>query len=161
MQSQLESIKRKAEAASSVSALFQQRGETCLLEMSISGEDIMDAMFLYHNKADAISKRPVFILPLTHELHTLIKQLRTQWHNGRARAGAKTRHEREKISMVGRTRAGIPQFQENKFGGDDGMAGARPGKGAGMHRIVAAQQRKIEGRVGENGAHDFFGSPLT
>jgi hypothetical protein len=30
-----------------------------------------------------------------------------------------------------------------------------------MHRVVASQQRKIEGRVSENGTHDFFGSPLT
>ena len=67
----------------------------------------MDTAFLHHDKADTIGQRLVFVLPFAHELHTLIKELRTKWHNGRTRTGAKTRHEREKISMVGGTRAGI------------------------------------------------------
>jgi len=99
--------------------------------MLVSCEGIVNVMFLHHHKADAIRQRPVFVLPFAHELHTLIQQLRTQRHNERTRTGAQSRHERKKISMVGSTRAGVAQFQKNKFGGYYRMSGVRFGQRAG------------------------------
>lgn len=78
--------------------------------MLVSCEGLVNTMFLHHHQTDAISQRPVFVLPFAHELHSALKKLRVERHYERTRTGAKTRHERDKINMVGGTRAGIAQF---------------------------------------------------
>jgi hypothetical protein len=57
--------------------------------------------------------------------------------------------------------ASIAQFKKNELRGDDAPADLRLRQRPFVARLVIVLQRQIEIRVGKNGAHDFFGSPLT
>ena len=69
--------------------------------------------------------------------------------------------QRQEIGMILRSCASVAQFEEDELGGNNGAADSRFLESAVMRRVVVAQQCQVEGRVGEDSAHDFLGSPLT
>lgn len=141
--------------------ILKQSGKTRLFKMPVRCERLLNSMILHHDKADAICQRPILILPLVHELHSAVKKVRVELDDTHAGTRAKSGYKREKVGMVGRSCASIAQFQQNELSREDRTGRSRFGQRPGMKRIVRPKQREVERSVGEDDAHDFFGSPLT
>ena len=129
--------------------------------MLVARQRFMNSLIFHHHKRNAIGERPVFIAPFAHSRQAAIEKIGSERNNFHTRTGAHPGHERQKIGVIFRAGTGISQFQQNKFRRDDEPGNFGFSQCAFVVRLGIVQQGQIEKRVGKNGVHDFFGSPLT
>ena len=129
--------------------------------MLVARQRSANSFIFHHNERNAIRERPIFVVSLAHALHAAIEKFGSERNNFHARTGAHSRDQRQKIGVIFRSGTGVSQFQQNKFRCDGQAGNFGFNQRAFVIRLGFIQQSQIEKSVGENGVHDFSGSPLT
>ena len=124
--------------------------------MVVGGQNIREAVFLYHSHGNAVGERPVFVWPFRIKGKASFEKFTGSGDNIELWGASHEFNERHKQVAIAESTQRISKFDEDKLRGNDGAFQGLSGLyGEFMPRITLIHERNKEGGVREDPVHRF------